>query len=65
MSRITETNYTVVGVTVSMVYIAEDINIYWSTFQSEVYLALMWLRLRKYVEFKVRLDTVGKVWDLW
>ena len=61
MGRITEIQDEVVNVTTATVYVAEETNIYSWTQEKEVNLALMGLRLKKYIESTVRLHTVGEV----
>jgi len=68
MVSITETHEEVFNVTMVTVYVAEKneyIYIYWWTYDSEVNLALMWLRLKNYIELMVRLHTASEVWYLY
>jgi len=66
MGRITETPNAVVIVTMVTVYVDEEtiIRVYWWKWESEVNLALMERRLKKYLELTVRLHTAGEVWYL-
>jgi len=64
MGRITETHNAVVNVTMVTVCVAEETNVYWWTWDSEVNSALMGLGLKKYIKLTVRLHTVGEVWYL-
>jgi len=60
MGRITETHDKVFDATMVTVYVAEETTML-RTQESEVNLALIGLRLRKYIELTVRLHTAGEV----